>query len=151
MNWYLSGGGEDRYLYNSDTEWANYMRNSRVLSWKIEQMIIEYTSNMGKYNTRCVSGVTHMDFWPGEGINGYQYLGGSNADVGDFQYSGTISVSDDGNIYAYMDFCWNDIIDPNPQYTTDTLKSTIAEIITFGYAQPYDIHISWTQEFYISN
>ena len=35
------------------------------------------------------------------------------------------------------------MIDPNPQYSTDNWKSTIAEIVTFGQADPYDIHIGW--------
>ena len=41
---------------------------------------------------------------------------------------------------------WNDRIDPNGQYVTDRVKSTIAEIITFGQADPYNISISWPAE-----
>lgn len=44
-----------------------------------------------------------------------------------------------------MTYTWNDVIDPNPQYATDNWKSTVAEIITLGQAEAYEIHISWTE------
>ena len=44
-----------------------------------------------------------------------------------------------------MSYTWNDTIDANYKYTTDKIKNTIAEIMTFGGATSYDIHISWTQ------
>lgn len=37
----------------------------------------------------------------------------------------------------------NDRIDPNPKYSTDRWKSTLAEITTLGQADPYDIYIAW--------
>jgi hypothetical protein len=36
-------------------------------------------------------------------------------------------------------------MDPNPIYGTDTLKSWIAELFTFGRATPYKLAISWTE------
>ena len=44
-----------------------------------------------------------------------------------------------------MEYRWNDVIDPNPQYSTDRWKSGIAEIVTLGQADPYNIHISWSE------
>ena len=38
---------------------------------------------------------------------------------------------------------WNDVIDPNYKYETDTWKNKVAEIVTFGMADPYNIHIGW--------
>ena len=43
-----------------------------------------------------------------------------------------------------------DRIDPNPIYETDRRKSTIAEIITLGRADPYRISITWSEETTVS-
>jgi hypothetical protein len=40
-------------------------------------------------------------------------------------------------------YTWNDRIDPNPQYSTDRWKSTLAEVATLGQADPYDMRITW--------
>ncbi len=39
-------------------------------------------------------------------------------------------------------YTWNDRVDPNPQYSTDRWKSTLAEVATLGQADPYDIHVA---------
>lgn len=39
-----------------------------------------------------------------------------------------------------------DVIDPNPRYSTDRWKSTLAEIATLGAADAYDIHITWHRQ-----
>lgn len=41
---------------------------------------------------------------------------------------------------------WNDVIDPNGTYRSDQIKSTIAEIFTFGRADGYELHLSWSSE-----
>jgi len=85
----------------------------------------------------------------GEGIVGHHYLHGSNADVGDFQITGeaTRKSTDSGTEVAMkLGFTWNDKIDPNPQYSTDIVKSTIGKIITFGLAKDYEIQITWSSE-----
>jgi hypothetical protein len=38
---------------------------------------------------------------------------------------------------------WNDMIDKNGKYWTDSVKSCVAEIITFGTADGYRLSISW--------
>lgn len=85
----------------------------------------------------------------GEGIVGYQYLNGTNADAGGFEHSGGTYVTPrpDGTYEVRMDvsYDWNDVIDPNPQYSTDRWKSRLAEILTLGQADPYDIHIGWQE------
>lgn len=45
-----------------------------------------------------------------------------------------------------LTYTWNDIIDANPQYGTDIFKNNIAEIISYGMADPYSIHITWDEE-----
>jgi hypothetical protein len=70
-------------------------------------------------------------------------------DVGGFQRLGfaTMSQTSGGgsDVTFKMTYTWNDVIDPNPQYVTDVIKSNIGEIITLGNAAPYTIRISWTQ------
>jgi hypothetical protein len=89
----------------------------------------------------------HMEIENGEGIVGYQYLHGTNTDVGDFQFRGdsTVTRLADGRYEVTLDlqYTWHDRIDPNGQYLTDRVKSGIAEVFTLGRADPYDIHIAW--------
>lgn len=89
----------------------------------------------------------HADIQTGEGIVGYQYLHGTDRNVGDFELSGTTTVHPrgDGTYDVSVDsgYTWNDRIDPNPQYSTDRWKSKLAEIVTLGQADPYDLHITW--------
>ena len=81
----------------------------------------------------------------GEGIVGYQYLYGTNRDAGDFEFEGTTNVRPrgDGTYEVTVDsgYTWNDRVDPNPQYSTDRWKSTLADA-TLGQADPYDMHIT---------
>ncbi len=91
----------------------------------------------------------HQDIENGEGVVGYQYLHGTNKDVGDFNMNGnaTITPTADGyEVRIKSNYTWNDKIDPNPQYSTDRRKSMLAEIITLGRAESYDIHITWPAE-----
>ena len=90
-----------------------------------------------------------MEIENGEGFIGYQYLHGTNTNVGNFERDGTASIvriaDGSATVTLKMQYRWNDVIDPNPQYSTDRWKSTIAEIVTFGQADPYDIHIGWSK------
>ncbi len=83
----------------------------------------------------------------GRRIVGYQYLHGTDRDVGDFEFTGTSNVHPrgDGTYDVTVDggYTWNDLIDPNPKYSTDRWKSRLAEVLTLGQADPYDIHITW--------
>jgi hypothetical protein len=63
------------------------------------------------------------------------------------QYQGTSTVKplSDGTYEVTLNsgYTWNDIIDPNYEYSTDKKKNGWAEIITLGQADPYDMHITW--------
>ena len=84
----------------------------------------------------------------GEGIIGYQYLHGTNETVGDFQIRGTGIATPDGSggyrVDFNLTFTWHDVIDPNPTYDTDTMKDAIAGVLSGGFREAYNIHISWT-------
>lgn len=88
-----------------------------------------------------------MEIDNGEGVVGYQYLHGTDGTVGGFQHNGTTSVKPlpDGTyeVTVNSNYQWNDVIDPNYKYETDTWKNKVAEIVTFGMADPYNIHIGW--------
>ena len=146
---YLSGGG-DWYITN-DEQWSTYMANNPTLKEDLELRAIEnaqFMQNNG-YSSIIIDERYPMEIENGEAMIGYQYLHGTNNDVGGFQRLGfaTMSPTSDGgsDVTLKMSYTWNDVIDPNPQYLTDVIKSSIGEIITLGKATPYTIRISWTQ------
>jgi uncharacterized protein YukE len=148
---YLSGGGD--WTINDDEEWTRYMTSNELLSRQLvgpaqeqaQQALQNYlagTGPSGSFDERF-----HAEIQNGEGIVGYEYLHGTSSDAGDFQFAGNTNVTPlpDGTYQVTIDgsYTWHDTIDPNPQYTTDTWKSRLAEIATLGAADPYDIHINW--------
>lgn len=147
---YLRGGGDWDV---DDPEWAEYMKANETLrtdlagrtSTVAQDALAQYLASgrqSGSFDTTFSASIEN-----GEGIVGYQYLHGTNAEVGGFQHSGTTKVTPlpDGTfrVEVVADYVWNDVIDPNPQYSTDRWKSKLAEILTLGQADPYDIHIRW--------
>jgi hypothetical protein len=128
------------------------MSNSDSLREQISEQLAQEAQQLataGQQGTFDVNRTFHAQVENGEGIIGYQYLHGTNANAGDFQVSGTATVTRNGGVTTVTfdtNNTWNDRIDPNPQYTTDRWKSTFAEIITLGQAEPYDIHISWDDQ-----
>ena len=70
-----------------------------------------------------------MEIENGEGIIGYQYLHGTNANVGDFERDCTASIArtaeGSATVTLEMQYRWNDVIDPNPQYSTDRWKGQL--------------------------
>ena len=138
---YLRGGAD--WTINNNSSWSNYMmastRLKTLLAKRVENLARE-VRNSGKSGS--ISETFHAAVENGEGIIGYQYLHGTNASVGDFQIIGTSSLNGT-NITLDLSYHWNDVIDPNPQYSTDNIKSLIAEAITLGQADPYILHIIW--------
>lgn len=149
---YLAGG--DDWTITNDDHWTDYMTSNEALTSELgtyndqqaQAALQEYLtsgSTSGEFATN-----TPMNMENGESIVGYQYLHGTNADAGGFQHSGNTKVEPVGDgtyrVTVTSDYVWNDTIDPNPQYSTDTRKNMIAEIMTFGRADPYDIHIGWS-------
>ncbi len=151
---YLSGG--DDWTINDDPNWNDYMKSNPSLTGQLSpragsvavQLYDQLTR--GGSSTAVFDDTFHMDIENGEGIVGYQYLHGTNVDVGDFRMNGAATIvrtADGGyDVKINADYTWNDVIDPNGQYRTDQIKSTLAEIITLGRADPYDIHITWPGE-----
>ncbi|MBQ0897318.1 hypothetical protein KBX37_30360, partial [Micromonospora sp. U56] len=148
---YLRGG--DDWRITNDPAWNKYMMQNRILSDQLLPVITEVAGKaLGAYRS---SGMRenffykqfHINIQNGEGLVGYEYLHGTNPDVGDFQVGAFTSSywggSSGGTVEVFGQYTWNDIIDPNYNYTTDQQKNQWAEIISFGMADPYNIHITW--------
>lgn len=85
-----------------------------------------------------------MEIENGEQIIGYQYLHGTNADVSGFKIIGTITKDYKSNAIVSFSYQWNDKIDPNFIYITDSKKAKFAESIPFADPTDYIIRITWS-------
>lgn len=149
---YLVGGGRD-WTIQDNPEWSQYMMNHNGLARELDGQV--HSQAQQSLNEYLAGGGADRDYSAqfaattqnGESITGYQYLNGTNADAGGFKINGTTHVEplSDGTYKVTVQggYQWNDIIDANAQYATDTFKDKIAEIITLGQAEPYQIHIGW--------
>lgn len=160
----------ERYLFGEgdwdiweDAQWKHYMMASRRLRRQVRARLIQiarrYQSGPWQHGVPIEFSETFAaEVENGEGIIGYQYLHGTNADVGGFRMWGTVTIEQpfghsnaDGTTTAEpgqalrmaINYRWNDMIDPNPQYQTDSIKSLFAELITLGQAESYRISIGW--------
>ena len=148
---YLTGG--DDWSIVDDPAWSKYMMDNQLLREQLldptqsvaQEALHRYLATgqkTGTFDQRL-----HAEIENGEGIVGYQYLHGTDSGVGDFKFDGSTGVQalPDGTYEVTIDsgYQWNDKIDPNPEYETDRTKSRWAEILTFGRADPYDLHITW--------
>ena len=87
----------------------------------------------------------------GEDIIGYQYLHGTNEEVGGFKIIGNISKDTSGNITYDLTYTWNDKIDPNYSYTSDSIKAKVAKLIPFANPTDYVIRITFSDKTVISS
>jgi uncharacterized protein YukE len=151
---YLRGG--DDWTITDDEDWSNYMMDNQRLREQLtgpaqdQAQVALHDYLNGRGSTGSFDEQFAAEIENGEGIVGYQYLHGTSEEAGGFEYQGTSAVRPraDGNYEVTLDsgYTWNDTIDPNPQYTTDTWKSRLAEVVTLGQADPYDIHLTWHSE-----
>ncbi|RKT55486.1 WXG100 family type VII secretion target [Saccharothrix australiensis] len=151
---YLRGGGD--WTIVDDADWSKYMMGNEQLRTQLssvseaqaQQALRDHLA--GKHPPGAVDRTFHAEIQNGEGIVGYQYLHGTDSKKGDFRYQGESSVRElpDGTyeVTTKAGYTWNDTIDPNPQYSTDKWKSKLAEVLTLGQADPYDLHITWHAE-----
>jgi hypothetical protein len=160
---YLHGEGADWDI--SDPLWADYMMRNQVLPPQILPRIQHIATERFAFDAARdrVAVPIRQQFAAllenGEGLNGYNFLHGTAAEVGGFVLSSNSTVSRgrggesnlDGSttpgetiIEIQANYRWNDMMDPNPRYISDRLKSLGADIVTRGHAQSYRISISWT-------
>lgn len=150
---YLAGGGDMNIRDNAN--WTKYMEANPVLAGKLNVLVQNKAlRTYDAYQRDGTRGQAFNDTGPmeiqnGESISGYQYLHGTNADAGGFNFQGrtTIDKTNGGyEVHVPARYTWNDRIDPNGQYRSDQIKSTIAEIVTLGRADSYNLHLSWNSE-----
>ena len=150
---WLAGRGD--WHITDDPDWTRYMQNSQLLTNSCVSEVSKIVNKIraeGKakffVNRRC-----HMEVENGEGIIGYQYLHGSNADVGNFLIfgSGTYSRSRKRESFSLkLKYQWNDMIDPNKKYDSDSIKAVVGKVISVGQATDYHLRITWACLLYTS-
>lgn len=92
---YLDGGGD--WNLEDNAAWSAYMKASDRLR---DQLVDQVTTLARKYQREARGDLAHAPFLKtfhaevenGEGIIGYQYLHGTNKDVGDFVIMGTLDT-----------------------------------------------------------
>jgi RHS repeat-associated protein len=147
QNWWFDKQGEQLFdhwrngkgkelILNSE-EWGDYMSSNSLLE---RQIFLElyYNDLICRKGDGEVYGVLHGDAATGMGYaTGYDLLGGSNSDVGDLIYSGNVTILQDGTYEYELEFIWNDKMDPNHQYTMDTIGASVFP------GEPYIVRIKW--------
>ncbi len=144
---YLFGNGED--LIINDDKWGDYMRKNQLLSEQIIAAITPYCANLEYAQSTSVQITTNVEIENGEDMIGYQYLHGTNSDVGGFSISGKLKKLPNGDVNCDLTLTWNDMIDPNFQYTSDKKKAEFAKHIPFANPTNYYIQINWQDSFVI--
>jgi hypothetical protein len=167
---YLYGGGRDVDV-RDDPAWTAYMAKSPLLRNQVWLQVISAARELdkhGKPGRQPTLKRFHAEVENGEGIIGYQYLHGTNRNVGDFfvvgfgevtQFQGPhpavvpsnslflppklVQQGAGSRVDFELSYVWNDIIDPNGVYTTDKIKSAFAYAMTLGQPRNYRLSIGW--------
>ena len=150
---YMRGG--DDWSIRNDPAWNDYMSANTTLN---ETLDGDYYRNIAQEAVRqypnggvgSFDRTGSMEIENGESMVGYQYLHGTDKTAGGFQVRGQRQVVKlpDGTyeVHIKAENSWNDLIDPNPKYSTDRWKSKVAEVVTLGQADPYQLHVTWPRE-----
>lgn len=119
---YLRGG--DTWTIENDPTWTSYLQDNPSLTSQVARLTDEQAraAVQAYLRTGDATGsfatTTSVAIANGEGIVGYQYLHGTNADAGGFKHEGATTVTPlpDGTYRVTVDasYQWNDVIDPNP-------------------------------------
>lgn len=158
---WLYGGGEDMIL-NGDF-WLDYearytigdymMANKgtpgygvKPLREQMKDILLPYGASLSNGESIGVDHTQSIIIENGEDIVGYQYLHGTNETVGGFQIKGTISKNLKGDTIYDLTYIWNDIIDPNFIYDSDSKKAEFANSIPGATPADYYIQISWSDK-----
>lgn len=70
--------------------------------------------------------------------------GGSKRSATRFTIKGTISKNEKGDITYNFTFTWNDVMDPNFIYDSDSKKAQFAKSIPGATPTDYKLSISWS-------
>jgi RHS repeat-associated protein len=170
---YVFGGGDRLWMVDEENgSWARYMNDvvfgyirtgeapsqldysngayswDEIVAWH-DFSVVESLAGRPAWNAAFPVATIN-----GDGMVGAQFLHGTNADVGGSQIVppsiSSVSLDADGNTVAEvtMRYAWNDKIDPNPIYSTDQQKESIAErvggVVPVVDPTGYSLRIEWT-------
>jgi hypothetical protein len=158
---YLYGKGKER-KYTSK-KWANYMMKAKMcwccnydqkLTLKsyienyVKNFILKRKNTIIRHTCKNYNVTIKASLANGESIYGYNYLHGTNGGLN--LNIGAVYMAKAGNknikaFWVIVKCTWNDRIDPNYQYTSDSYKAGLAQKIPFANPKDYDIKIIWTQ------
>jgi RHS repeat-associated protein len=152
---YLFGGG-DEVTINNDKNWSAYMMANEKLRSQLDPHVSgvavaalgTYLSGNGEHSgfyQRFAAEVQNGWF------TGYALLHGTDMTVGGFQFWGLSSVTPNSNgTYQVMidgRYTWNDRMNSKPSYRGgDRVFPGFFEVLTFGHAEFYTIHITWSAQ-----
>ncbi|MEA4854718.1 MAG: hypothetical protein VB082_10670 [Christensenella sp.] len=142
---WASGKGEDMVI-DHDEDWSNYVKTDPVLATSTQAIVKEQCEGMKPGETREIACNEHVSFIPGNDLTGVNLLGGSNKDAGNYVIKGTVTMDEKGNIITNLEYCFNDIVDPNANYSTDTQNSNLVDSIPGVDPKPYHISIVWNDQ-----
>ena len=161
---YLYGKGKG--LYCKSVKWGNYIGSSKLcaccgytssktLNEYIEQYILNlyyksYAKAMRNYGIGkqiYIQRTLNVSLENGEGIIGYNYLHGVNMKWGGLKLKIYIKKLTARSVSINFWCDWNDYIDPNYIYDSDSYKAKLANYIPFAKPKNYYICISWGPRF----
>src|SRR5262249_37920102 len=91
-------GGEGDWIISNSPPWTAYMKASALLRKQLRPQIVGQAKDLAHFHADGrfpVATSFAAELENGEGIIGYQYLHGTNKDVGGFQILGSADVSHD--------------------------------------------------------
>ncbi len=139
---WLDGSGKT--LNTKNGVWGEYMKNDQLLNKQILDVLKKDASirnESGKVNFQF-----HAEIENGY-LTGYEMLHGTVTPLGDFQINGTAKFINSNQIQYSLSLTWNDVIDPNATYDTDT---KLSKVLNFFYSpKDYEVHINWEDTFNI--
>jgi RHS repeat-associated protein len=147
---WLYGGG-DAMIIKDNKKWTKYMENNNILTNKVQSLGRDYAAQVDYGKTKAFDITTSMIIENGEQVIGYQYLHGTDYDAGGFRIKGTITKDKYGNATVKFTYQWNDTIDPNFMYKSDSKKAKFAKSIPFAKPTNYKLSISWTDTSVLNN
>ena len=118
FEWWLSGFGL-KITIEDDEYWNNYFMKNEHFVATVKEMTTDAMTQR-RADDGIFSERAHLDLSGGNGggyRTGYDLINGTNADVGDFELSGTIYYTDVPNVmHVKARYTIHDIIDPNFDY-----------------------------------
>ena len=152
LAWYLLGNGNDFIAVDGD--YGDYMKKDKgdpangvkPLKEQVKAIVFKEGTALSLGESKTIDLTTSMTIENGEDIVGYQYLHGTNADVGGFKIKGTISKNEKGDITYDLAYTWNDRMDPNFIYDSDSKKAPFAKSIPGANPKDYTLRITWNDK-----